>query len=183
MAEQFPALEDRHIQFIREQHMFFVGTAGSEGYINVSPKGMDTFRICNPSEVLWLNLTGSGNESAAHVLENGRMTIMFCSYDKQPLIMRLFGQASVVHPRDDNWTTLLGQFADIPGARQIFQLKLDLVLTSCGYGVPRYELRGERPTLAKWAEQKGPDGLTQYWGQKNVRSLDGKPTAIFEDGE
>jgi hypothetical protein len=183
MAERFPALQDQHIRFIREQHLFFVGTAGSEGYINVSPKGMDTFRVTGPSQVVWLNLTGSGNESAAHVAENGRMTIMFCSFGKQPLIMRLYGQATVVHPRDDTWPALLGLFPADVGARQIFQLRLDLVQTSCGYAVPRYELKGERPTLTKWAQQKGPDGITQYWHEKNTVSLDGRATAIFEATE
>lgn len=163
--------------------MFFVGTAGSAGYINVSPKGMDTFRVISSSEVAWLNLTGSGNESAAHVLENGRMTIMFCSFGKQPLIMRLYGHASVVHPRDESWPELLALFPPQAGARQIFRLPLELVQTSCGYAVPRYELQSERPTLNKWAEQKGADGIEQYWRQKNTVTLDGKPTGIFGDDE
>lgn len=183
MAERFSTLQDQHIRFIREQHLFFVGTAGAEGFINVSPKGMDTFRVTGPAEVVWLNLTGSGNESAAHVAENGRMTIMFCSFGKQPLIMRLYGRARTVHPRDDSWPALLGLFPADVGARQIFQLSLELVMTSCGYGVPRYELKGERPTLAKWAQQKGPDGITQYWHEKNTVSLDGKATGIFEAAE
>jgi len=183
MAERFPALEDRHVQFIREQHLFFVGTAGSEGYINVSPKGMDSLRVTGPSEVVWLNLTGSGNESAAHVLENGRMTIMFCSFGKQPLILRLYGRASVVHPRNHQWTELLAQFPDPAGARQIFRLQLDLVLTSCGYGVPRYQLREERRTLRKWTDNKGEEGIEQYWRDNNTVTLNGKPTGIFGDSE
>ena len=181
MAEQFPSLQDEHIRFIEQQHLFFVGTAGSEGFINVSPKGMDTFRIIEPSEVAWLNLTGSGNESAAHVAENGRMTIMFCSFGKQPLIMRLYGQAEVVHSRDSDWPELLARFPAQAGTRQIFRLKLDMVQTSCGYAVPRYDLRGERPTLKKWAENKGQDGLEEYWREKNMTTLDGKPTGIFDD--
>ena len=183
MAERFSSLQDQHIRFIEEQHMFFVGTAGREGHINVSPKGMDSFRVTSPTEVAWLNLTGSGNESAAHVAENGRMTIMFCSFGKQPLIMRLYGQATVVHPRDGDWPALLALFPAEPGARQIFRLTLDLVLTSCGYAVPRYELKSERPTLTRWTEQKGPDGIRQYWQEKNTLTLDGKPTGIFADIE
>ena len=140
MAEKFAALEDKHVDFIRKQHMFFVGTAGSEGYVNVSPKGMDSFRIASPTRVVWLNLTGSGNESAAHVLENGRMTVMFCSFDKQPLIMRLYGRACATHPADEGWSGLAKLFPEHAGARQIFELELDLVQTSCGYAVPRYEL-------------------------------------------
>ena len=183
MSERFPTLEEQHIRFIGEQHLFFVGTAGSEGYVNVSPKGMDTFRVISPSEIAWLNLTGSGNESAAHVSENGRMTVMFCSFGRQPLIMRLYGQAEVVHPRDDSWARLLALFPEQPGARQIFRLPLDLVQTSCGYGVPRYELRDHRPTLKKWAESKGRDGIEQYWHEKNLLTLDGKPTGILGDSE
>lgn len=181
MAEQFSALQDQHIRFIQEQHMFFTGTAGSEGYVNVSPKGMDTLRVTGPAEVVWLNLTGSGNESAAHVLENGRMTIMFCSFGKQPLIMRLYGTASVVHSRDDGWAELLSLFPEQPGARQIFRLRLDMVQTSCGYAVPRYELKQERLTLKKWAEQKDSAAIEQYWLEKNTLSLDGMPTGILDD--
>jgi len=181
MAERFSSLQNEHIRFIREQHLFFVGTAGGEGFINVSPKGMDTFRVTGPSEVVWLNLTGSGNESAAHVAENGRMTIMFCSFGKQPLIMRLYGQARVIHPRDVDWPALLDLFPADVGARQVFRLAVELVQTSCGYAVPRYDLRGERPTLSKWAAQKGLDGIEQYWRDKNTLSLDGKATGLFED--
>ena len=103
MSERFEKLTDKHIEFIKDQHLYFVGTAGAEGFVNVSPKGMDSFRVIDHSKVAWLNLTGSGNETAAHVLENGRMTVMFCSFDKQPLIMRLYGQAKAVHPRDGGW--------------------------------------------------------------------------------
>lgn len=181
MADKFPELQDEHIEFIGRQHMFFVGTAGAEGYVNVSPKGMDSFRVVSSSEVIWLNLTGSGNESAAHVLENGRMTIMFCAFDKYPLIMRLYGQARTVHPGDEGWQQLVGQFPDYPGARQIFRVRLDLVQTSCGYAVPFYEHIGERPTLVNWADKRGRDGIEQYWREKNSRSLDDKDTGIFKD--
>jgi predicted pyridoxine 5'-phosphate oxidase superfamily flavin-nucleotide-binding protein len=179
MAEKFSALHDGHVEFIGKQHLFFVGTAGAEGYVNVSPKGMDTFRVVSHSEVIWLNLTGSGNESAAHVLENARMTIMFCSFDKQPLIMRLYGQARVVHPADDSWQSLVDLFPENVGARQIFRLKLDLVQTSCGYAVPYYQLLGERPTLTNWADKRGREGIEQYWRDNNTRSLDNKDTGIF----
>ena len=181
MAERFPALEDRHIRFIGEQHLFFVGTAAAEGYVNVSPKGMDTFRVISPSEVAWLNLTGSGNESAAHVRDNPRMTIMFCSFGKQPLIMRLYGKAETIHPRDADWAAMLALFPEDLGARQVFRLQLELVLTSCGYAVPRYELLGERPTLTKWAQSHGREGIEQYWLEKNVTSLDGMDTGILGD--
>lgn len=179
MADMYEALEDAHVEFIGRQQMFFVGTAGAEGHVNVSPKGMDSFRVLDSNTIAWLNLTGSGNESAAHVLENGRMTIMFCSFDKQPLIMRLYGRARAVHPRDEEWPGLSSRFPGIAGARQIFVQDVELVQTSCGYAVPRYEYTGERETLRKWAENKGEDGIRQYWEQNNTRSLDGKDTGIF----
>lgn len=179
MAEQFQQLAEEHIAFIRAQHLFFVGTAGAEGYINISPKGMDSFRVLGPSRIAWLNLTGSGNETAAHVLENGRMTIMFCSFDKQPLILRLYGRAEAIHPRDAAWSQLAGEFPDYTGARQIFDLQLDMVQTSCGFAVPYYELLGERETLVKWADGRGRPAVEDYWREKNTRSLDGKDTGIL----
>ena len=180
MAEKFEQLNDKLTAFIENQHLFFVGTAGAEGYVNVSPKGMDSLRILDAGRVAWLNFTGSGNESAAHVLENGRMTIMFCSFDKQPLILRLYGRASAVHPRDAAWQDLIDLFPDHPGARQVFLLDLELVMTSCGYAVPRYELQGERPTLTRWAENRGPQGIEDYWRENNTRSLNDRATGIFE---
>ena len=179
MSERFEKLDDKLKAFIRQQHVYFVGTAGAEGFVNVSPKGMDSFRILDDTTVAWLNLTGSGNETAAHVLENGRMTVMFCSFDKQPLIMRLYGQAATVHPRDERWDELSALFPVYPGARQIFTLDLELIQTSCGYAVPYYELQGERPTLTKWAEKRGESGILDYWDEKNRKSLNDKDTGIF----
>lgn len=179
MSDQFEKLDDKLKAFIQKQHLYFVGTAGAKGFVNVSPKGMDSFRILDDTTVAWLNLTGSGNETAAHLLENGRMTVMFCSFDKQPLIMRLYGQAITVHPRDERWAELAGLFPAHKGARQIFILKVELVLTSCGYAVPYYELQGERPTLSKWAEKHGEEGIKDYWAENNMRSLDGKDTGIL----
>lgn len=178
MAEQFPAMEPRHRDFISQQAMFFVGTAGTGGFVNISPKGMDTFRILSDQRVIWLNLTGSGNETAAHILESGRMTIMFCSFEKQPLILRLYGRATMVLPEDSRWQELISHFPDYAGARQIFDLQLELVQTSCGYAVPFYEFKGQRPTLDKWANSQGKAGIKQYWRRKNTRSMDGKPTGI-----
>ncbi|UZJ43443.1 pyridoxamine 5'-phosphate oxidase family protein [Marinimicrobium sp. C6131] len=178
MSERFDALTDQHISFIEDQHIYFVGTAANEGSVNVSPKGMDSFRVINQSLVMWLNLTGSGNETAAHLRENDRMTIMFCSFDRQPLILRLYGRATVFHPRDDGWNQRAAQFPDYTGARQIFEVKLDLVQTSCGFAVPYYQLLGERPTLNKWADGRGREGVEDYWQEKNTVSLDGKDTGI-----
>jgi len=179
MSERFKALTDQHISFIEEQHIYFVGTAANDGSVNVSPKGMDSFRVINHSLVTWLNLTGSGNETAAHLLENDRMTIMFCSFDRQPLILRLYGHATAFHPRDDGWCERATRFPDYTGARQIFEVELDLVQTSCGFAVPYYKWVGERPTLNKWADNRGRDGVEEYWQKKNTVSLDGKDTGIL----
>jgi hypothetical protein len=179
VAEQFSQLEETHKQFIAQQHMYFVGTAGAEGMVNLSPKGMDSLRVLDSNTVAWLNLTGSGNESAAHVLENGRMTIMFCSFGRQPLIMRLYGLARMVHPRDQQWQDLFSLFPAMPGARQIFVLDVALVQTSCGYAVPHYEFKSDRNTLLNWAEKQNPQGIEDYWQEKNTRSLDGHDTGIF----
>lgn len=179
MAEQFRELSDKHIEFIKDQPIYFVGTAGVEGLVNVSPKGLDSLRILNRTRVAWLNMTGSGNESAAHVLENKRMTIMLCSFDKQPLILRLYGQANVVHPRDTSWGNLYALFPDYLGARQIFELELSLVQSSCGYAVPFYNKKGERDTLTKWSESRGEQGIREYWVEENKISMDNKETGIF----
>ena len=183
MAERYTRLDDKLTAFIQAQHLYFVGTAGAEGYVNVSPKGMDSFRILDDTTVAWLNLTGSGNESAAHVLENGRMTVMFCSFEKQPLIMRLYGQATVTHARDARWAELSALFPAHPGARQVFVLDVELIQTSCGYAVPYYKYKGERPTLTKWARNRGPDGIQDYWREKNARSLNGKDTGMLDHGD
>jgi len=181
MAERFKVLRERHIEFIKQQHIFFVGTAGEEGRVNVSPKGMDTLRVINERKVVWLNLTGSGNETSAHVQENGRMTLMFCSFAKQPLILRLYGKADVIHPRDGMWKELSSLFDEYVGARQFFQLNLDLVQTSCGHAVPFFKYQGDRELLIKSANKQGRDGIEEYWKEKNQISLDGKPTYILKN--
>lgn len=181
MADRFEQLDDKLKTFIGKQHLYFVGTAGAQGRVNVSPKGMDSFRILDDTTVAWLNLTGSGNETAAHVLENGRMTVMFCSFDKQPLIMRLYGQAVAIHPRDERWGELSALFPLYTGARQIFVLDLELILTSCGYSIPYYTLEGERHTLTKWADSRGEEGIHDYWLQHNTKSLDDKDTGILKE--
>ena len=178
MAEQFASLSATHVAFIQAQQLFFVGTAGTDGYVNVAPKGMDTLRVVDSGRIAWLNLTGSGNETAAHLLDVNRMTLMFCSFERQPLIMRVYGRARTVHPRDDDWPQLLALFPPIPGARQVFVLDVELVLTSCGYGVPYYEFRGERQTMVKWTEKRGVDGIQSYWRERNARSINGRDTGI-----
>ncbi len=187
MAKQSPALQDMHRAFIEQQAIFFVGTASAESRVNVSPKGLDTLRILSPNRIVWLNLTGSGNESAAHVRLNARMTLMFCSFDANPLILRAYGQARVIHPRDAAWADLHAVFPDYPGARQIFDLAIDLVQTSCGFGVPEFAADAhafsERATLNRWAEKKGSAGIAAYWQEKNQISIDGLPSHILSTAQ
>lgn len=180
MATQYPELTDRHRNFIDQQQMFFVGTAARDGRVNVSPKGLDSLRVLSPTRVAWLNGTGSGNETAAHLLDHPRMTIMFCSFVREPLILRLYGAARAVHAVDPEWGELKGLFPAMLGARNIFVLEIDLVQTSCGYGVPLMEFTGQRDLMANWAHKKGPDGLVAYQQQKNRVSVDGFPTGLPE---
>ena len=142
---------------------------------------MDSLRILNNNKLIWLNLTGSGNESAAHVQKDSRMTIMFCAFEDLPLILRLFGTARVVHQSDNDWQALFAHFNPLPGARQVFELSIDLVLTSCGMGVPYYAYKDDRDMLLAWAEKKGDEGLKQYWQEKNQFSIDNIPTNIDAD--
>ena len=179
MSEMFEKLTQQHIEFIKRQHVFFLGTAGADGFINVSPKGLDSLRVISATKIVWLNLTGSGNETAAHVRENKRMTIMFCSFEKQPLILRVYGNATAIHPRDPGWSENIDFFPAYTGARQLFELDITLIQTSCGYAVPYYELKGERPTLTKWADNRGREGVEEYWAEKNTRSLNDKETGIL----
>ena len=141
---------------------------------------MDSLRVLNDKQLIWLNVTGSGNETAAHVQENSRMTIMFAAFTGNPMILRLYGHADVVHLNDPGWDTLYAHFDPIPGARQIFSLAIDLVQTSCGMGVPFFDYVEERDQLRDWASKKGDAGIKQYWLEKNQLSLDGKPTRIKE---
>ncbi|EDL56254.1 pyridoxamine 5'-phosphate oxidase family protein [Gimesia maris] len=181
MGKQIPELEEQHIKFIAAQKLFFVGTATADSRINVSPKGMDSFRVLGPNRVIWLNVTGSGNETSAHIQQDGRMTVMFCAFTGKPLILRLYGQARVIHPYDADWDELFAHFPSIPGARQVFDLSVDLVQTSCGMAVPYFDYVEEREQLKTWASKQGEAGLHQYWYDRNQQSLDGIPTHILEE--
>jgi hypothetical protein len=181
MGKQYKQLTDDLAGFIQRQKIFFVGTAADGGRINVSPKGMDTLRVVTEDRVVWLNLTGSGNETAAHLREDGRITLMFCAFEGDPLILRLYGHAQIFHPRDAEWDSLIPFFPMIPGARQIIDMSIDLVQTSCGYGVPLFEFKADRDQLEEWAERKGPEGIREYWEEKNQLSLDGRPTGIIAE--
>ncbi len=163
--------------FIDAQKMFFVATAAPDGRVNVSPKGMDSLRVLDANRVLWLNVTGSGNETAAHLQELPRMTLMFCSFTEKPLILRLYGTAREIRLGSSEWPALYAQFPPNPGARQIFEMQVDLVQTSCGQAVPFFDYVEDRNELTEWAAKKGPEGVKQYQLERNSVSLDGKPIA------
>ncbi|GAL68687.1 pyridoxamine 5'-phosphate oxidase family protein [Jejuia pallidilutea] len=181
MSKFFTEIPTELQSFITSQHIFFVATAAAEGRINLSPKGLaDTFRIVNKNRVLWLNLTGSGNETAAHVLKNDRMTVMFCSFEGKPLILRLYGTAKVYHERDTEFKDNKHLFPEIPGTRQIVDMTVESVQTSCGYAVPFMEFKEERQQLNAWAEKQGKERIERYWKENNTKSIDGFETEIFE---
>jgi hypothetical protein len=178
MAKFYSQLDAQLCEFIGQQQLFFTATAPIAGRINLSPKGIDSFRCLDFDRVAYLDLTGSGNETAAHLHQNGRMTIMFCSFTDKPLILRLYGKGEVVSPGSSQWDNLIDRFTDLPGKRQLILLHLESVQTSCGYGVPIYELQSERSTLLDWATNKGTAGVSVYQRQKNLTSIDGLPTYL-----
>ena len=169
--------------FVARQHVFFVATAPLQGgHVNLSPKGRDAFRVLAPGRVAYLDLTGSGNETSAHLLENRRITIMFCAFEGPPLILRLYGQGRTVLKGSAEYVELAPHFPDLPGARQIFVVDLTRVQSSCGDGVPFMDFRSERDKIIQWAESKGDAGLETYRQEKNARSIDGLPTALGQEG-
>lgn len=180
MAKFFDELDDFLTGFIAEQKMFFTASAPANGRLNLSPKGMDTFRVLNSSQVAYMNLTGSGNETAAHLAENGRLTIMFCSFTETPLILRLYGSGKAVHPRDEAWAELAPLFPESVGNRQVIVMDIESIQTACGFAVPFYEYQGERDQLAKWADHQGEEGIQTYWENRNQVSIDGQKTYILD---
>ncbi|WP_044626389.1 pyridoxamine 5'-phosphate oxidase family protein [Neotamlana nanhaiensis] len=180
MGKQFQEITPEIKEFIEAQKIFFVGTAAAEGRVNVSPKGHDTLRVLSPNEVVWLNLTGSGNETAAHLLQNNRMTIMFCAFEGKPLILRLYGHAKIYHERDDEFKKHIGLFEANVGSRQIVVLNVDLVQTSCGYSIPFMDFKEERGQLNSWSQKQGKERIEAYWEEKNTKSIDGFETGILE---
>jgi len=180
MAKFYTELDNSLRRFIAEQKIFFTASAPDEGRVNLSPKGMDSFRCLDSKTVAYLDLTGSGNETAAHIFENGRLTIMFCSFTEKPLILRLYGRGRVVRKNDEDWNRLYSNFTPIIGERQIIVLEIESLQTSCGFAVPVYELKEEREKLVEWAENKGENGLLEYRQTKNQMSIDGLPTHLNE---
>ncbi|CAM3940586.1 pyridoxamine 5'-phosphate oxidase family protein [Deinococcus frigens] len=180
MATQLPAISTHLQEFIEKQPVFFVGTAAPDGRVNVSPKGMDSLRVLGPGQVAWLNVTGSGNETAAHLLQLPRMTLMFCAFDGPPLILRVYGEARMVQPNNAEWTAFATLFPPLPGSRQIYLLDVDLVQTSCGMAVPLMDFREGRENLNEVHRKKGEAQLAEYRQLKNTRSIDGFPTGLPE---
>ncbi|HKJ08384.1 MAG TPA: pyridoxamine 5'-phosphate oxidase family protein [Gammaproteobacteria bacterium] len=182
MAATHPEITPEFAAWIGEQPLFFVASAplAADGHVNVSPRGLDTFRVLGPHQVAYIDLTGSGNETAAHLQENGRITVMFCAFSGKPRILRLYGHGRVIVPADEGWPDYRPRFpAQLPGVRQIVVVDVERIQTSCGFGVPLMDYRSERETLAEWATRKGPEGLEAYRRNKNARSLDGLPAPDF----
>jgi len=178
MAKFYDKLTSRLQKFIKNQKIFFVATAPKNGRINLSPKGMDSLRVVGENRILWLNVTGSGNETAAHLLENDRITIMMCSFEGAPNILRIYGKGKAIHPNDQEWDTVIHLFPETPGTRQIFDIKVESAQTSCGMSIPFFDYKGEREQLNDWAKEKGEEGIEQYWEDRNLTSIDGKPTGL-----
>lgn len=182
MASFSTQLSEAQIQWINQQPMFFVATAPlqADGHINLSPKGLNSLRVIDDKTIAYLDITGSGNETSAHIQENGRITMMWCSFAEKPKIFRAYGRGEVVLPNTDRWDELIPLFEKLPGARQIIVNHIYENQTSCGFGVPMMEFKQNRDTLTKWASDKGQGGVQEYQRKKNTYSLDDLPTPLGE---
>jgi hypothetical protein len=181
MGKQFPAMTPAHRDFIAKQQIFFTATATDKSRVNVSPRPTGALRVLDERTIVFLDLTGSGSETAAHLLADGRITLMFCAFEEPPNILRLYGHGTSLVRGSSEYASLLdSEFgSEEPlGGRQIVRIDIDLVQTSCGYGVPLFDYAGERTILQRWAENKGEAGLREYWRMKNARSIDGLPTGL-----
>ncbi|MFI4876390.1 MAG: pyridoxamine 5'-phosphate oxidase family protein [Blastopirellula sp. JB062] len=185
MGKIYESIDDRVAQFIRRQKLFFVATAplSADGWINLSPKGLDSFRILDEKTVAYLDLTGSGVETIAHAKENGRITVMFCAFDGPPNILRLYGQAEVLEPNHAEFALLRERFPPMPGVRSIIRIDVRRIADTCGYAVPKYEFVEDRKQLIAYTEAKGPAGMIEYRRVKNAASLDGLPGLDHFEGE
>lgn len=184
MGKQFERIEPAHHEFIEKQRIFFNASATAEGRVNVSPRDGAALRVLDANHVLYVDKTGSGNETAAHLLADGRLTLMFCAFEGAPMVLRLYGRGQILRRGGTEYAALLAsEFGDAepPGARQMVMLQVETVMTSCGYGVPLFDYVGERTQLTRWAESKGEEGLEDYRRQKNMRSIDGLPTGLLEE--
>jgi hypothetical protein len=175
MADFTETLTAKHMEMIGKQPIFFTATAADDGRINLSPKGYDSFRVLSPERVAYLDLGGSGNETHAHLVADGRITIMFCDFDRPALIVRIYGHGRPVLPQDDEWEALADHFTILSGTRQIFVIEVESVQSSCGWGVPFMTLERERDTLTKYHAQADADAwLSKTKGR--TKSIDGLPT-------
>lgn len=181
MAKQFDAFEAPHLRLIEESAVYFVASAGPEGRVNLSPKGLDSLRVLSPTRVGFMNLTGSGNETAGHLLLSPRITLMWCSFGPKPMILRAYGSARAVHPGDADWPELSALFPATPSNRQVIDVAVDLVQSSCGYAVPLMSFEAPRDTLTRWAEDRGPKGLHSYREDRNLTTIDGYPTGLKQE--
>ncbi len=177
MSKLFETIDSGLARFVEAQKMFFVASAPLDpnGHINLSPKGLDTFRILGPKTVAYLDFTGSGVETIAHLRENGRVVVMFCAFDGPPKILRLHGRGKAIEPGDPSFGEMRSRFPDYPGVRAVIVVEVERIADSCGYAVPVYRYEGERDQLVRWAENKGPEGVTDYQSKNNLRSIDGLP--------
>jgi hypothetical protein len=183
MGQQFQSIEAKHRAFIEHQKIFFVASAAASGRVNVSPKGMATFRVLGGNDVAYLDCTGSGNETRAHLMasDDKRLTIMFCAFDGDPMILRLYGQAQSLLRGTPEYAALLPNFEEVPGARQIIRLAVDLVQTSCGMAVPFYDYQDDRSSLTNHWAARDDAHLRKYWEVKNMKSIDGFQTGFAPD--
>jgi len=182
MANFTDKLSNEDIEFIKNQKMFFVSTAPKEGKINLSPKGLDdTFKIIDENKILWLNYFGSGNETAAHLLEDERMTIMFCAYEGDANILRLYCTAKAIQEKDENWEEYINHFDIKRAARQVFEVTIEKINNSCGMGVPLYEYKSQRTELTNYYDNSTKEDHIKYMKKNNLKSFDGKDTKLFED--
>ena len=183
MAKFYDEISETLAEFIKSQKIFFVATAGESGRINLSPKGYDAVKILGSKRIVWMNLSGSGNETAAHLAASSRMTLMFCSFVDPPMILRVYGSARTIHPRDEDWKELSSFFEDFPGARQLLDVKVDSLQTSCGFGVPYFKFERDRSKLMDHFESKGQAAIERSWIEKNAKSIDGLDTGIIGPGQ
>lgn len=184
MAKRLQRIDAPLREFIANQRIFFNASAAAEGRVNLSPRDVKSLRVVDENTVVYIDLTGSGNETAAHLQANGRLTLMFCAFEGAPMILRLFGTGRVLRRGSPEFGAILAQHFDNkeqPGTRQMIVLTVELVQTSCGYNVPKFDYQGERDTLIRWAEKKGPAGLESYRREKNLRSIDGLPTGLMDE--
>lgn len=183
MGKIYSTIDDSIRKFIQAQTVFFVGSAPLDpnGHVNLSPKGLDTLRILEPSTIAYLDLTGSGVETIAHVRENGRIVLMFCSFEGPPKILRIHGQGHVIEPQQNEFPSLAVHFPGHDGTRAIIVVEIARISDSCGYAVPLLKYEGERSQLSAWARNLGPKGLNEYRMKKNRQSIDGIPGLEKQD--